>query len=800
MRCTRCACYNNPEEINYYTGQGSKDAAYMFVGDSISKKECDYGTPLGGDFKKILNNLLSPIELEIEEVYITNACRCYIKKKKISKQILDACFLYLNREINQVDPSLVIALGPIAMLSLTGIPVQEFNFYRGKVIHSEKINRKVFITHHPLDAINSSNKRIEIADDFVKIPLMLGVKPFKVRYYDYTLIDTQEKFDTAFDILYRNNMLFDIESEGLDPYDKELNIRTLQLGLNEDNIFVLTPVIIYDNIDKLKILFNENPVIGQDFSFDAKWLFIKLGIFPKIWYFDTCLAEFLISGMKDNDLNFLTGKYNPEYYGYWEDIQKGGAHLEQDFNKLCKYGASDVGTMHPIHLQQKKILFKNDQYWLFNNITMPCNVVLTKMSLRGVQIDLDTLWEIDNKYKKRSEKLLFQAQTLPGISECENHFQKIFNPNSSDMVRWLLIDYYKLPVLKKTPPSLKYPEGRAKVSQDEISIYAGRKYKNKYCKIMERYGSIQTLRSNFLSGSIPKLKDGVAHTQYSLHATTTGRPNSKNPNLLNYPSSKEYKEVKRCLKARDGFIFLTADMSQIEVRVASVIYDDRNLIDLCNADQDDFHSVITAKVHGLDYDEVYIPYSQGDVEMTDKRRICKSITFGILYQMGEESLAYSMGVSKQKARIFINEYFEMFPSLKRNIEKIKEFVIRYGYVETYFKFRRYFSEHTAEDHGTLREAVNTPIQGTAWNLMQLSLIQIGERLEGMKSVMILQIYDSVCIETAKDEVEEVAFILKDVMETVNHPYKGINRVKIKIDLDIGYNLADMEKYNEKGIV
>lgn len=794
MKCTKCEAYNNIEGINCQRYFGTPPCTYLFYGEMFGKEECKRKEPFVGRSGDILTNLLGSIGLKKSDVCISNVCKCYIENNKTpSKHILDACFIHITREIREIDPKLIIALGASATYSLTGIPVDEFKNYKGKKIFSKKINRDVYIINHPAAMLHNPNKKEEIEKDFLRIPEVLNEKPFEKKYYEHEVIDTQEKFNKMFNILLNNQMLFDMEMEGLDCYNYDLNIRTMQLGLDDKHIYILIPEIIFSNIENLRILFETNPIIGQDFSFDAKWLYVRLGILIKNWEHDLCLAEYLISGMKNNDLDYITSKYNSDYHGYWDEVKKlGGAHKVQDKKLLYNYGGSDVGTMYPSHIKQQKILFRTNQYDFFRSIMMPCNKVLTKMSLRGVKIDLDTLWKIDSKYKKRAQKSEYIASTLPGISECERHFNKKFNHRSTQMLRWLLLDYYKLPVLKSTKATKTHPDGQPQISQKEMEIYA-KKYNNKYCKIMEKYRSIQTIRKNFLSGSVPKLKNGIAHTTYSLHSTTTGRPNSRDPNLLNIPREKD---IKRCYVARDGHKFVYGDEAQLEVRISAVVYKEPKLLEICNDLSKDIHSNITAKAFKKDYNEVYTKYKADDKEMTELRVKGKAVQFGVIYQQQADSLAYSLNISKREAQRFIDDYYENFPDLYYNIEKTKKKIIKQGHLYNYFNFLRTWKNHTEEDHGTLREGVNFLIQSLAFNLIQIAMIKIDEEFErrNMKSALVLQVYDSIVSESPYNEVDEAAFIMKNIMENVNKPYKGINQVLLSTDIEVGNNLAEMEKY------
>lgn len=813
MACRKCDCYKNKYGINCISFSGNENAELYFLGEQAGKEEAKASikTPSHfiGSAGKIFDKLLEMSGINRKDVAVANSARCF-KEKNVAptKKELDACFIYTQREVRRMKPKLVIAMGSTAMMQALGKSIEDFKFTRGRLVWSDRLKCNVFTTYHPAALIYDNKKQEAIEEDFNKILELKDKSPAIQKHYDFTLISSREEFEKAYPRIIGQPIGFDGEMEELNPYDPNIDFLSIQIGISEKEIYVLDRKAIYECIDLLENIFKECPVVGQGFEFDAKWLNIKLGISINNWFHDTCLAEYLISGMKNNDLDFLTGKYNSDYFGYWEDVKEvGGAHKIKDAGVRNQYAADDVGTMFPIMKKQYKLLVKEGRDWLFDNIWMPCNKVLTKASLRGVEVDLDKLWKLDKKYDRKAQKLLYKAMVLPGVLACEDHFRRKFNPRSPQMISWLLFDYYNLPVLKRNKPTKKNKElglpGSPSTGQDEMEKYA-KEHKNEYCIIMERYRSIQTVRDNFLSGLVPKLVNGTAHTIYSLHATTTGRPNSKDPNLLNVPSKDELEEIKSTYKARDGYVFLAADMSQIEVRVASVIYNDQNLIDKCNEPgRDDFHSVITSQVFNKDYDWIYKRYSNEDHPdhkmVKEWRRQCKSITFGILYQESAWALAYALGVTEEEAIAFIKNYFSGFPDLEKNIEAIKEFVLKNGYCDTYFKFRRWFPDYNSEEQfkveKVLRQAVNSPIQGTAWNLMQLSLIEIDKRLEELDFDVgiVMQVYDSVIVETPEDKIDIVAPIIKETMENINKPYEGINRVKLKTDVEVGYNLYDLRR-------
>jgi len=310
---------------------------------------------------------------------------------------------------------------------------------------------------------------------------------------------------------------------------------------------------------------------------------------------------------------------------------------------------------------------------------------------------------------------------------------------------------------------------------------------------MVDYRSNETLRSSFLGGVLPKLVNGVAHTKYGLHSTSTGRPNSTGINLLNIPRNKD---IKQCLISRPGHSFLYGDQAQLEMRVSSIIYNEPRLIDICNDLSKDIHCSITAKAFNRNYDEIYNGYINEDEEITELRVRGKTTGFGVLYQIGAKGLAYDLKVTEQEAQQFIDDFYAGFPDLQYYIEETKAEVIKNGYLINYFGFKRRWIKHSAEDHSTLREAVNFLVQSPAWNLIELAMIQINNKFikRKFKTELLMQVYDAVIAETIKEEREEAADIIKNIMCSVNKPFKNLNRVILSTDIHEGINLKDMHKY------
>jgi len=785
-KCTRCNAYKNEYNINCVPFSGNPNAEIYFLGEMAGKEEAEASKKKPSHFigkaGYKFNELLKAPKIERANIAVANALRCYKAGNSTpTKKEMDSCFVFTWREIQQIKPKLIVAMGASALYQLTG--KEGVDIHRGKLLWSDKVQAKVYVVYHPASCMYDPTKWGILVDDFKKIPSLLDEKPTKIKHYPYTYIATEDKFDEIFDDLVNKDSYFDVETTGLNPYKEDITL--LQIG-NGERIYIIDGRLLYKIKDKLALLFNTNKIIGQDFTFDAKFLSVKLDIFPKHWHHDTCLAEYLLTGMKDNDLDFLTSKYVPESFGYSDKINKaGGAHKVKDWDELLQYAADDIGVLFKIKRKQYRQLVKEGRAWFFDNILMPSNKVLTKMSLRGVKYDLDELMGVDKIYAKKAKRALVKALSLPGIKETEQHFKLAFNPRSYSQVKWLLLEYYKLPIIKKTK------KGNPSVGKVEMERYA-KEYKNPYCEIMEQYRSFQNIRDNFLSGVVPKLQDGVAHTSYSLHATNSGRPNSKDPNLLNIPREKD---IKRCLIAREGCKFVCADEANLEVRIAGVVYREPKLIEISNDFSKDIHCAITSQAFNRDYQEIYDGYKAEDTEITELRVKGKSIQFAVIYQQQAQGLAYILNISEDEAQAFIDRYYKNFPALRRNIDKTKKLLVEQGYLDNFFGFRRRWKSHSEEDGASLREGVNHLVQSLAWNLLQLAMIELDMEIEkrGLEAKLLLQVYDSLVVETPDKEVDEVAKLLKYILENVNQQFEGLRDVLLKADVTVGKNLADVEK-------
>ncbi len=778
MKCTKCEAYKD-SPINCVSFYGNKKADVLFLGEMFGRTEIKERKPFVGDAGSKLTELLNLINIKRKDIAITNSLRCYLDGNATPpKKMLDACFIHLFNEVIDIKPKLIVAMGATAFYQSTGISKEYFSEYIGKAVYSDRLNCNILVTYHPAASLYDPNKWSILVDQFRQIPFLLNKQKVKIKHYKYEYILNKNDFNKHFSRLKNAKYIyFDTETTGLSPYTDDLVL--VQIGDGKEPILVIDSSILEEIKTELKFLLETKQIVGQGFEFDAKFLYTKLGILIKHWYFDTCIAEFVISGLKHNDLTFLTAKYVPESSGYdFEIKQAGGFHRILDKRKAIQYSADDIGVLYKIHKRQIRYLKKHNQWYLLSNIIMPNNKVLTKMSLAGIKYDVDKLIALDRKYEKKARKAFVRISDLESIKACEQHFKKKFNPRSTKQVKWLLIDYYGLPILKTTK------KGNPSLGKKELKTYA-EKHKNEYCIAMQKYRIYESLRANQLSGVLPYLIDERAHTEYSLHATTTGRSASYNPNLLNLQP-----EVKKCIipyipKIKEKCYFVKADMSQLEIRVASVMYYDPIMIEYCNSGKD-FHSLVASKVVGKRYEDFISEIKEGNPKYKEIRKVNKAVGFGIIYQEGPDGLSYNLGISRKKAEQFIEEYFEQFSNLKDKIEETKQQLIKYGYVDSYFKLRRRWEFHTKDNHQMLREGVNFIIQSTAWQLCQMAMNDIDDELQerNLKSRLVMQIHDENILEVPESELEIIKVIVPEIMSKVNEPFPVLNEVKLSADLKV----------------
>ena len=391
---------------------------------------------------------------------------------------------------------------------------------------------------------------------------------------------------------------------------------------------------------------------------------------------------------------------------------------------------------------------------LFNNIEMPIVPILAEMQYNGMYLDQKELKKFGDNLKVQLEKLTNEIYELSGEQ---------FNINSHQQLGKILFEKLELPVVKKTKNGYT------------TDVEALEKLIDKH-PIIEKvltYRKLTKLNSTYVEGLIPWINNKTNSIPSKFHQTitATGRISSTEPNLQNIPTRQELgKQIRKAFKPAKGNIYIDADYSQIELRVLAHISQDENMIYAFNHGED-IHKQAASKVFKVPIEKV----------TKEQRSSAKAVNFGIVYGISDFGLANQIGVSNKKAKEYIEEYLDKYSGIKNFMNNISESAKEIGYVETLFGRRRYIPEIKSNNYMVRkfgeRVAMNTPIQGTAADIMKIAMINVFQELKKRKinAKIVLQIHDELLLEVKEEEKEQAKEVLKECME---------NAMKLDVPLEV----------------
>jgi DNA polymerase-1 len=503
--------------------------------------------------------------------------------------------------------------------------------------------------------------------------------------------------------------------------------------------------------------------VGQNIKYDAEVL-IRHGVELKGIHFDTMIASYVINpGLRQHNLDNLSQHYlNHKMISYDEVVgkgKKGGDFSEVQVEKAMAYSGEDADmTLRLMRILDKELRTVHNEA-LFYDIEMRLLPVLMDMEMTGIKID-----------KAFFKKMSFQMSEQ--IAQIEKEiFQEAgmeFNIKSPHQLGMVLFEKLQLPGQKKTAKTKKY-------STDVKVLKKLAAYPHKIPKLALRYRTLSKLKSTYLDALI-KLADPTTeriHTSYNQTVAATGRLSSSNPNLQNIPiRGEEGREIRKGFVAGGGHFLMSADYSQVELRIFAHYSGDEAFIDAFQQNED-IHARTASEIMGQDIDAV----------TPEMRRIAKAINFGIIYGMGAYKLSEELGIDHKSAKSYIDTYYERYSGVARYRDDIMEKAREQGYVSTLFNRRRYLPNiHHGEQRiraEAERMAINTPIQGTAADIIKMAMINIHDRMnrETFKSKMLLQVHDELVFEVPEDELNALRAMVKEEME-------GVHKLKVPLVVDI----------------
>lgn len=424
----------------------------------------------------------------------------------------------------------------------------------------------------------------------------------------------------------------------------------------------------------------------------------------------------------------------------------------------------DVGAAELFRYAQEaeKALDEQELAKLFREVEQPLCIVLAAMERRGICVDTERLAALKVKYEDKLAQLTSDIYAAAGMT---------FNIASPKQLGEVLFDKLGLRHGKKTKTGYS-------VSEDVLAGLADAHPVVRYVLEWRHYAK---LLGTYVTGMQPLVNRGRIHTEFNQCITATGRLSSTNPNLQNIPvRGEEAKDVKSAFVASEGCVLVSADYSQIELRMLAHLSGDEKLIEAYN-NSADIHALTASQILGIPQSEV----------TPAQRRDAKAVNFGIIYGMSDFGLAENLAIPKYKAKEFIDRYFASHPKVREFLDGEIAFAREHGYCVTMLGRRRSLKEITSSNYlmrsSAERMAMNTPLQGSAADVVKLAMLAVEKRLEPMKSKMILQIHDELVVDAAVEEADDVARILKEEMEGAVSL-----RVPLVADVNTAANWGDLK--------
>jgi DNA polymerase-1 len=506
--------------------------------------------------------------------------------------------------------------------------------------------------------------------------------------------------------------------------------------------------------------------IGHNLKFDLE-IFRRYEIELKGIHFDTMIASYLVNpSFRQHNLNYLALEHLDHKMIPISDLigtgKKQKSFAQVPIKDACVYSCEDADftlRLKEIFVPKLSLLSLEK---LFFEVELPLIEVLAEMEMVGVSIDIQHLKKMSQKLSRQLDDLTEQIYDLAG---------KKFNINSTQQLSKVLFEDLKLTPVRKT-------EKKTAQSTD-IGVLETLAKEHPLPKILLDYRQLSKLKSTYID-ALPALvnkRTGRIHTSFNQTVTATGRLSSSDPNLQNIPIRTDLgKQIRKAFVPRNsGFLIMSADYSQVELRILAHFSQDRTLMNAFKRGED-IHNRTASEVFGVPIQKV----------TEEERAVAKTTNFSIIYGVSAYGLSQSTGLTPQEAAMFIDIYFKRYPRVKSYIDEMIELARKQGFVTTLLGRRRYIPEINSSNRQKRefaeRTAINTPIQGSAADLIKVVMIDIAKELKDKKTKMVLQVHDELVFEVSKDELDFVKEMVRDKMENTIQL-----DVPIKVDVNVGEN-------------
>ena len=521
--------------------------------------------------------------------------------------------------------------------------------------------------------------------------------------------------------------------------------------------------VVLNEQDDIKELLEDDSIAKV--MFDVKEAIVKLNgrIDIKNISDDTAIAAYLVDPAKNE---YTIEKLASEYFGtvIEKPEVKQLSLLDDVETDRSEYLAKCAVALGVLNERIGDKIKENGHEKLYHEVELPLVTVLAHLEINGFLVDDNQLKEFADKLGEKIDALTNEIYMLAGEE---------FNINSPKQLGVILFEKLELKPVKKTKTGYATNADVLEKLRDKHPIV----------NFIMEYRQLAKLKSTYCDGlrAVVNPNTHRIHSVFTQTVTVTGRLSSTEPNLQNIPTRTELgREIRKMFVAKEGYVLVDADYSQIELRVLAHIANDETMINAFR-NNEDIHAVTASQVLGIPLEDV----------TKEQRSSAKAVNFGIVYGIGEFSLAQDLHISVKEAKAYIESYLEKYHGVRNYMESIKEQAKKDGYVKTMLNRIRYIPELKSPNYNIRqfgeRVALNTPIQGTAADIIKLAMVRVDNRLinEGLKSKLILQVHDELIVEAHKDEVDKVKQILSEEMQSAME----LN-VPLKVDMSTGHSWYD----------
>lgn len=587
--------------------------------------------------------------------------------------------------------------------------------------------------------------------------------------HQYILVDSEEKQkELALQLAKEEAFCFDTETTGLDALQAELvgiSFSTkayegyyIPVSANQDEA--------QKTVNIFKEIFENEGIkkIGQNLKYDIL-LLSRYAVDVKGEFFDTMLAHYLIDPDTRHNMDYLSETYLNYTPVSITDLigSKGknqGNMRDVDVELVKEYASEDADITLQLKNKLAPLLEETSTIALAQKVEFPLLKVLAEVERNGVKVDVDTLQQFSKEIERDVKVLEQQIYEKAGVT---------FNIASPKQLGEVLFDKLQL-----DPKAKKTKTGQYKTGEDVLLALAN---KSDIVQDILDFRQLQKLKSTYVD-ALPNLinpNTGLIHTSYNQAVAATGRLSSTNPNLQNIPIRTERgREVRKAFISRnENWTLLSADYSQIELRIMAELSQDVNMLEAFKQGLD-IHKATAARVYSVSLEEVN----------SDMRRNAKAVNFGIIYGQSAFGLSQNLGISRKEAAEIIDQYFTQYTGIRKYMGEVIEFAKENGYVETILKRRRYLRDINSANMTVRgfaeRNAINAPIQGSAADLIKIAMINIQKDIaeRGLEGKMIMQVHDELVFDVPNHEISEFKSIIENRM-------KNAIEMQVPIEIEIG---------------